>query len=225
MRPHKNKIRFAAMLAGGAVATASYFAFKPGIAYAEPRFADMPATPMQDQRKYAVDIAHCNVSFEIVHLGLSKCEGRFNKFSGVVFHDAKDLTKSRVEFTIDAASIDTNSDPRDAHIRKAEYFDVEKHPTISFKSTKVEKKGSLYVVTGDLSMKGESKEISIPFKHVGPWKMNQGDPVTRIGVMAEPIVIKRSDFGIGNQFKFPDGTEGASDEVTVRISFEAINEG
>jgi len=77
-------------------------------------------------------------------------------------------------------------------------------------------------VTGDLTIKGKTTSVAVPFKHYGPLKLTVGDMATRIGIVAEPITLKRSDFGVGSQFKLPDGTEGASDEVTVRISLEAI---
>ena len=142
--------------------------------------------------------------------------------SGKLIEDPKDLTKSSVEFTAQVDSIDTAIEARDTHLKASDFFDAAKYPTLKFRSTKVEKKGSGYVVTGDLTIKDKTKSISIPFKHYGPLKMTVGDMSTRVGVVADPIVLKRSDFGVGGDFKLPDGTEGASDKVTVQISFEAI---
>jgi polyisoprenoid-binding protein YceI len=200
----------------------AYVALHPGVAYAEPRMASGKATPFAQQANYTIDPEHTSLYFEIRHLGLSVVHGRINKFSGKVAEDEKDLTKSSVELTAQVDSIDTAVPARDTHLKAADFFDVAKYPTITFKSTKIVKAKDGYVLTGDLTIKDKTKSISIPFKHYGPLSMkNFGDQPDRIGVIAEPIVIKRSDFGVGNQFKLPDGTEGASDAVTLRISMEA----
>ncbi|MBC8065542.1 MAG: polyisoprenoid-binding protein [Chlorobia bacterium] len=206
-------------LAGGFVA---YVAMHPGVALAEPRIASFVPTPFAQKASYTIDAMHADVSFEIRHLELSMTRGRFNKFSGKLIEDPSDLTKSSVEFTAQVDSIDTAVPPRDTHLKTADFFDAAKYPTMTFKSTKIEKKGDGYVVTGDLKIKDKTKSISIPFKHYGPKKMTLGEDNTRVGIIAEPITIKRSDFGVGAQFKLPDGTEGASDAVVVRISFEAL---
>lgn len=214
------------LLSGGALTALAVAAgttyLHPGIEIVEPRFADRESTSLSAPATYDIDVAHAQINFEIKHLGLSVTAGRFNKFKGVVHEDVSDLTKSTVEFSAEIDSIDTAVPARDAHLKTADFFDAKKWPTLSFKSTKVEKRGDGYVVTGDLTMKDKTKSVSIPFKHYGPLKMTVGDMSTRVGVIAEPIVIKRSDFGVGGQFKLPDGTEGASDDVTIRISFEAI---
>jgi polyisoprenoid-binding protein YceI len=216
------KLKIALIPVTLAAGFAAHVVLHPGVAYAEPRMAWAAPTPFAQQASYTIDAMHCNVSFEITHLGLSKVHGRFNKFSGKLVEDAKDLTKSSVEFTAQVDSIDTAVAARDTHLKTADFFDAAKYPTISFKSTKVTKTKDGYVVTGDLKMKDKTKSVSIPFKHYGPLKMTVGDMSTRVGIVADAITIKRSDFGIGAQFKLPDGTEGASDDVTVRISFEAI---
>jgi len=151
---------------------------------------------------------------------VSKVRGRFAKFSGSVALDENDLTRSVVEATIDASSIDTGTAQRDDHLRSADFFDAAKYPEMSFKSTKIEKSKDGYVVTGDLTIKDKTRAISIPFKHYGPIKLTVGDMSTRVGVVAEPITLKRSDFAVGGPFKLPDGTAGVSDELTVRISLE-----
>lgn len=216
------KLKFAIIPFALVAGASAYVVFHPGVALAEPRFANGSSVPFTQQASYTLDVMHADISFEIRHLGLSMTRGRFNKFSGKLREDAKDLTKSSVEFSADVASIDTAVEARDNHLRTPDFFDVAKYPKMTFKGTKVEKKGDGYVVTGDLTIKDKTKSVSIPFKHYGPLKMTVGDMSTRVGVVADPIVIKRSDFGIGNQFKLPDGTEGASDAVIVRISFEAI---
>jgi polyisoprenoid-binding protein YceI len=197
---------------------AGYVAFHPGVAYAETPLANGMPTRLAQNATYSIDPMHAGVNFEIQHLQLSTVSGRFNKFSGKIRGHGDDLTKASVEFTAEIASVDTAVTARDNHLRTADFFDAVKYPTMTFKSTKVEKKDDGYVVTGDLTIKDKTKSVSIPFKHFGPYTM-QGQP-TRIGIVAEPIVVKRSDFGVGSTAKLPDGREGASDAVTVRLSFE-----
>jgi polyisoprenoid-binding protein YceI len=204
----------------GLVAGTAIMAFHPGVAIAEQRLT-VPV-PLAQGATYTIDEQHAGIYFEIEHLELSKVTGRFNKFNGKIYEHGPDLTKARVEFTAEAASIDTGIGLRDDHLRTADFFEVAKYPTLSFKSTEVVKKGRGYVATGDLTIKGKTKRIAIPFQHFGPKKMTVGEDATRIGIRCEPIVLRRSDFGVGAQFKLPDGTLGASDEVTVRISFEGL---
>jgi polyisoprenoid-binding protein YceI len=201
---------------------AAYVAFHPGVAYAEPRLAAGSPAPFTQAATYTIDPLHTSISFEITHLGLAQVHGRFNKFSGKIREDAKQLGNSGVEFTIQVDSVDTAIPARDAHLRNADFFDVAKYPEITFKSTKIAKVRNGYVATGDLTMHGKTKSIRIPFKHYGPHTLKgMGDQPTRIGIVAEPITIKRSDFGLGSTKPLPDGTVGVSDEVLVRLSLEA----
>jgi polyisoprenoid-binding protein YceI len=205
-----------------AAGLAAYVGLHPGVGYAEPRIAAGEATPFAQPANYSIDVMHGSISFEITHLGISKVHGRFNKFSGKIREDAKEIGTSSVEFTAQVDSLDTALAMRDEHLKGAEFFDVAKYPEMTFKSTKVARAGDGYIVTGDLTIKGQTKPVSIPFKHYGPLSLKGvGDDSTRVGIIAEPITIKRSDFGVGKDIRLPDGTEGASDEVTVRISLEA----
>lgn len=204
---------------------AGYIGLHPGVAYSEPRMVAGKPTAFAEQTSYTIDPAHTSIYFEINHLQLSQVHGRINKFSGTVIENEKEPEKSSVEFTAQVDSIDTGVPPRDEHLRKPDFFDVEKYPELSFKSKKVAKAKKGYVVTGDLTIKDKTKEISIPFKHYGPYTMKgMGEQPTRIGIVAEPITIKRSDFGVSNTDKLPDGTVGISDEVIVRISLEATRD-
>lgn len=203
-----------------------YTALHPGLAYSEPRLvAGQPTLLAQEQKRYTIDPMHTNVYFEITHMGLSRVHGRINKFTGKIIEDEKDPSKSSVEFTGETASIDTAVPPRDEHLRGRDYFEVEKYPELSFQSKKVSRSKNGYIVTGDLTIKNRTKEISIPFKHYGPRviKGAPGEP-TQVGIVADPITIKRSDFGVGSTDKLPDGIMPLSDEVTLRISLEATRD-
>ncbi len=203
-----------------AAAGVGVVAFHPGVAYAAPRLASGPATPMIQNGAYTLDPMHASISFEITHMGLSSVHGRLNKFRGTVVEDEKDLSKCSVEFTGEIGSLDTAVPPRDKHLQAAEYFDAVKFPQLTFKSTKVAKATKGYVVTGDLTIKGKTKSVSIPFQHYGPVEIPQMGAVV-VGVVSEPITIKRSDFGIGSTDRLPNGTMPLSDEVVLRLSFEA----
>lgn len=194
-------------------------AFHPGVAYAAPRIASAPSAPLQTG-VYTIDPMHAGVSFEIMHMGLSSVHGRLGKFKGSVTESGADLTKASVEFTGEIATIDTAVPPRDKHLMSAEYFDAEKYPQLMFKSTKVEKTPKGYTVTGDLTIKGKTKSIAIPFQHYGPME-NPQMGMSVVGIVADPITIKRSDFGIGGTDKMPNGVMPLSDEVVLRLSFEA----
>ena len=200
---------------------AGYVAFHPGVPVLEPRLAYAAETPLQSAT-YSIDPMHSSIYFEITHLGLSQINGRFDKFEGKVVEDAQNVGNSSVVFTADTASIDTGVEPRDNHLRTADFFDVAQFPQLTFKSTGVEAGRDSYILHGELTMHGVTKPVDIEFTHRGPYTMQGDKPQTRIGVIAEPLLIKRSDFGIGKTDPLPDGTMGVSDEVTVRISFEAI---
>jgi polyisoprenoid-binding protein YceI len=222
-RSEEDKVKLTTVLLpiAAVAGVVAYPALHPGVSYAKPRLASGEATPFAQPASYSIDPAHTSVGFEITHLGLSKTYGRFNQLSGKIREDGKNVAKSSVEFTAKVDSIDTALPARDDHLRKPEYFDVARYPELTFKSTKVVRSKDGYVVTGDLTIKGTTKEVALPFKHYGPLTLTVGDRSTRIGVIADPITIKRSDFGVGGDQKLPDGTPGASDDVTSRISLEA----
>jgi polyisoprenoid-binding protein YceI len=215
------KHKFTFMPIALAAGLGAYVALHPGAAYTKPRMASGKSTPLAQQVSYTIDPMHTSVSFEITHLGLSKTHGRINKVSGKIWEDEKVLANSSVEFTAQTDSIDTALPARDEHLSASDYFDVARYPELTFKSTKVARAKDGYIVTGDLTIKGTTRRVSIPFRHYGPLTLTVGDRSTRIGIIAEPITIKRSDFGVGTNQKLPDGTPGASDEVIVRISLEA----
>ena len=110
------------------------------------------------QGTYGIDTAHSNVGFKVRHL-VSKVSGGFNDFDGTIVADFNNLDSSSVEFTIQAASIDTKNEKRDGHLRSADFFDVEKYPEIIFKSSKITKiDGDSFAVLGALTMHGVSKD-------------------------------------------------------------------
>ena len=167
---------------------------------------------------YRIDPSHSLIGFSIRHFELSLVRGRFKDFTGTIRYDA-DVTKSSVEFTAKVESIDTGVTNRDNHLRTADFFDVAKFPEITFKSTKVEKKGNSYLLHGDFTLKGVTKQISLPFNITGAIKDNRGN--MRFGIAAE-TKINRRDYGITWGAKMPNGGLNVGDEVVIDLQLEAI---
>jgi polyisoprenoid-binding protein YceI len=169
--------------------------------------------------EYKLDAAHSLIGFAIRHLEINWVEGRFNEFSGTIHYDEKDITKSSVEFTAKVESIDTGVAPRDKHLRSADFFEVEKYPELSFKSTRVERKGKAHVLYGDLTLKGVTKPVAIPFTMAGAIKDQRGN--ARFGVQGE-TKINRRDFGINFGTELPGGGLNIGNEVSIRLHLEAL---
>jgi polyisoprenoid-binding protein YceI len=162
--------------------------------------------------KYKIDPEHSSVIFRINHLDIADIYGRFNDPTGVVVLDSSDPSKSSFTFEVQAANIDTHNEKRDAHLRSPDFFDAKQFPVITFKSTSVKGSGNDYEVTGDLTMHGVTKQITVPITRTGEGKDPWGGYRTGWKATAD---LKRSDFGI-------KGVAGVGDEVHLIISFEAV---
>ena len=182
------------------------------------RYAGGPA--VGDSGIYNFDKAHSFIQFTVNHNGLTEVPGFFRDFTGSINFDAKDITKSTVEFTAKSTSIDTGVAARDNHLRTAEFFEVEKYPEISFRSTKVEKKGKGWLMTGDFTMKGVTKSITFPFQIVG-WLPADARSGGKMGVAAE-TTINRRDFGVNWGGNLP-GTSipAVADMVKISLQIDA----
>ena len=174
---------------------------------------------MGDAGVYNFDKAHSFIGFKVRHMGLVEVPGFFRDFTGSVNFDPTDVTKSTVEFTAKAASVDTGVAPRDKHLRTADFFDVEKYPDITFKSTKVEKKGKGWIVTGDFTMRGVTKSISFPFQIAG-WLPADDRSGGKMGIAAD-TTINRRDYGVNWGNNLPSGVPAVSDNVTITLQIEA----
>ena len=171
--------------------------------------------------KWDFDLSHSSIGFHIRHLMVSKVHGRFTSWNGILELDESDLTKSRFEVTIDPASIDTKEEKRDAHLRSPDFFDVEKYPAITFKSTRIEKDGDDgFKVTGDITIHGITKEIVLDVEGSGetvkdPWGG------TRTGFSAK-TKLNRKDFGLHWNLALEAGGFVVGDKLDVSIEIEAI---
>ena len=170
--------------------------------------------------RYDIDAAHTFVNFTVPHLGISKARGGFRDVAGAINYDAKDVTRSSVEVTIKVASIDTGHEGRDRHLRSADFFDAEKFPEMTFRSKRVERRGAGgLVAVGDLTIKGVTKEVSMPFTLSGPIKDPFGGP-SRLGAEAS-IRVDRRDYGITWGRLLETGVPFVGNEVTIDINLEA----
>jgi polyisoprenoid-binding protein YceI len=181
------------------------------------RFAGSAA--IGDSGIYTFDKPHTFIEFRVRHLGMIEVPGYFRDFTGAVNFDAKDVSKSTVEFTAKATSVDTGVTRRDNHLRTADFFDAEKFPDITFKSTRIEKKGKTLMLTGDFTMKGVTKSISFPFQIAGwvPADERSGD---KMGITAETS-INRKDFGVNYDAKLPSGIPAVADNIKIVLQIEA----
>jgi polyisoprenoid-binding protein YceI len=168
---------------------------------------------------WAIDPVHSSVGFSVRHLVVSKVRGTFETFSGAVVV-AEDGTPSvSAEIAID--SIHTGNEGRDAHVKAADFFDVEKYPTASFVSTGVKADGDDYVLDGDFTLKGVTKPVSLKLEFNG---VNPGMGHGEVAGFEATVVLNRKDFGI--DFDAPLETGGAvvGDKVTITLDIEALKQ-
>lgn len=169
--------------------------------------------------KWTVDSAHSEVGFTVKHMMISKAKGTFDKFDAVIEADVEDLTDSKVEVTIDAASINTRNEDRDNHLRSADFFDVENHPTITFVATDVKRKGdSEYDVTGDLTMNGNTKPVNLDVTFEGQSKDPMGGGM--VAGFSGVTQISRKEFGLTWNAAVETGGVLVSDDVKIHFELE-----
>ena len=171
-------------------------------------------------RKWNIDTSHSNVGFTARHMMMLKVHGRFQKWSGSFEMDDADPTQSKVTVTIDAGSIDTNDAKRDGHLKSADFFDVEKNPTIEFKSTKVKDLGGGKMdITGNLSMHGVTKEVVLHAEAAGKGK----DPWGNERVAFEgKTTVDRTEFGLKWNQALEAGGVLVSEKIGIEIDVQAI---
>ena len=170
-------------------------------------------------RTYKIDKSHSEAVFQVRHL-VTKVRGRFTDFEGTVSIDAASPERSSVNVNIKAATIDTSTADRDAHLRSDDFFAVEKYPALTFISTRVTKKTEeLYEVTGTLTIRGVAKEVTLPVTFLGAAKDPWGNE--RVGFETE-IAINRKDFGLTWNAALETGGFLVGDEVKISASVQAI---
>jgi len=166
------------------------------------------------------DKAHSNIGFSVRHLVISKTKGDFGDYSGKVVFDGDNLEKGSAEITIQMASIDTDDEDRDKHLRSADFFNVEKYPTMTFKSKEVRKgEDNKFTMTGDLTIKDVTREVVLKGEFMGIMEDPWGN--TRAGFSAE-TTINRQDFNVSWNNALQDGSLVVGNDVKIELEIELI---
>ncbi len=166
---------------------------------------------------YTIDKAHSRIGFSVKHLMVSTTRGEFKDYAGEWKVDLKDLSKSSIDIVIQVASIDTAEPKRDEHLRTGDFFDAAKFPTITFKSTKIARKGDGYEAFGDLTIKDVTKKVVIPFALNGPLDTSWG--FTAIGVEGG-LTINRQDYNVKYNQLLDNGGLVVGNEVKIDFVLE-----
>ena len=150
---------------------------------------------------WKIDSAHSGIEFKIRHLGVSNVRGSFSKVTGTVMLDEKVLTKSSVDATIDANTMSTNNEGRDKHLKSPDFFNLEKFPTLTFKSTSLTQAGGKLMLTGDLTLAGVTKPITLTLDGPAPAQKDAKGTI-RSGFSATGT-LHRKDFDFGSKYSAP----------------------
>jgi polyisoprenoid-binding protein YceI len=178
-----------------------------------------------EPKTFQIDVSHSEMGFNIRHF-FSKVHGRFDDFSGTIVHDPKNLAASSVTVVIQDSSISTGNARRDTHLRSQDFFWVEKHPTITFKSTKVTPgKDSLhYKVAGDLTIRGITKPVVLDVEHLGTASMTiEGRDMGMRSGFTATTTINRKDYEIVWNRTVDQGGVMLGDDVEIVLNVEAVS--
>jgi len=168
---------------------------------------------------WAIDPAHSSISFSVRHLMVSKVRGSFEAFSGAIVV-AEDGTPSvTAEIAVD--SVNTGNEQRDGHVKSADFFDVENHPTATFVSTDVRADGDDYVLGGNFTLKGVTKPIDLKLEFNG---VNPGMGHGEVAGFTATVVLNRKDFGIDIDMPLETGGAVVGDKVTITLEIEALKQ-
>jgi polyisoprenoid-binding protein YceI len=167
---------------------------------------------------WTIDPVHSEVSFVVRHMMVSKVRGRFDKFEGTIT-TAADPLRSSVTATVDLSSVNTGHPDRDNHIRSADFFEVESHPTMTFRSTAIRRGGGDFFLDGDLTIRGTTRPVTLRLEVNGFGPDGYGN--TRGGFSASGE-INRNDFGVSYNGPVPGGGVVVSEKVTITLEIEAV---
>ncbi|MDD3638286.1 MAG: YceI family protein [Bacteroidales bacterium] len=177
---------------------------------------------MSQTTNWNIDHAHSNVTFEVAHMVVSTVTGKFQEFEGTIKADKEDFSDASISFTIQAASVNTNNEKRDNHLRDTDFFEVETYPTIDFKGKSLsQKSGNKYTLVGDLTMHGVTKEVELDVRYNGQIKDPWGN--TRAGFKVSGS-LNREDYGLTYNSALEAGGFLIGKEVDIQINLELIKE-
>lgn len=166
---------------------------------------------------WSIDIPHSSIGFVVKHMVIAKVRGNFNDFNGIIHFDENNLTAGSAEFTVQMASIDTDNEKRNDHLKSADFFDVEKYPMMTFKSKSVSGNNENFQIVGDLTIKDVTKEVTFDCEYFGsiadPW----GNTKSAFSATA---TINRQDFNVTWNKVIEAGGVVVSDEVKIEIELE-----
>lgn len=181
---------------------------------------DAPTTAIDDiSGHYTLDVSHSRLGFVARHAMVTKVRGQFGAFTGTATIDEATPSSSKVELSIDVASIETGSADRDGHLKSADFFDAETYPTITFRSTDVQRDGSGWAVTGDLTIKDVTKPVTVEFEHTGSARDPFGN--LRVGFEGE-TTINRKDWGLTWNAALETGGVLVSEKIKLEFDVSAI---
>ncbi|MEP7265219.1 MAG: YceI family protein [Bacteroidota bacterium] len=174
------------------------------------------------QTKWAIDPMHSEVQFKIKHLMISTVTGSFKSFSGTVISPTEDFEDADIQFSLDVNSITTNQEMRDNHLKNDDFFQADKYPTIDFKSTSFKKVNDVnYVLVGNLTMKGVTKEIEVNAEFGGESKDHQGNLKAGFEVTG---IINRKDFGLTYNALTETGGLALGENIKLIANLQVVKE-
>lgn len=179
----------------------------------------LPTAVHAEPARWNLDPDHSTIEFRVSHMVVSKTTGRFTDYAGFIDMDAEAGTVKAIEATIKTVSVNTNHEKRDAHLRSADFLDVEHYPTITFKMKSYKKTAEGYTAVGDLTLHGVTKEITLVGQYNGATKDPWGN--TRAGFSGEGK-LNRKDFGMVWNKTLDSGGLVVGDEVQIRLDIECI---
>jgi polyisoprenoid-binding protein YceI len=177
----------------------------------------LTAAGQPDPVRFDIDTSHSYVGFTVRHLAVSNVRGKFTRFSGHIVLNEADVTRSKVDVTIEAGSVDSSYERRDNNLRSADFFDAEQFPHIRFVGTGIEREGESLVLVGDLTIRDVTKPVRIPFELSGPVTLESGRQ--RLGAEGT-ITLNRFDYGL-QWNRIQEAVQVVGDEVKIELSVEA----
>ena len=181
----------------------------------------LPASSLAEMAKWDLDKDHTSLGFEVVHMVVSKTQGKFTEYSGTIKMDAEKEEFKTIEAVIQTASVTTDHKKRDEHLRSPDFFDVKTFPTMTYKMKSYTKNGNQYTAVGDFTLRGVTKEIVLTGTFNGVAKDPWGN--TRAGFTAEGT-INRQDFGMKFSKLLDNGGLMVGDDVKLKLEIEVIKE-
>jgi len=183
--------------------------------------AGLPVAAGAETARWEIDPDHSLIEFRVAHMVVSKTSGRFTDYKGFVDMDADTKTIHAIEATINAASVNTNHDKRDTHLRNPDFLDVKQYPTMTYKMKSAKQQGDSYTIVGDFTLRGVTKEVTLVSSFNGIAKDPWGN--TRAGFSAEGK-LNRKDFGMIWDKTLDNGGLVVGNEVHIRLDIECIKQ-